>query len=594
MGHATLPRFWFIEEIKRRNVGRVAILYLVVSWLILEPIHVIFHMLEVPVWANRLVIILIALGFVPTVVFAWVYEVTPEGLKPTAEVPHGQSIRRLTGRRLDMAIIAVLTLALVYLVADKFWISNHVASGRVAEGKASSRVAIGDSIAVLPFVDLTEKKDEQYFADGMAEEIIDLLAQLPGLRVIGRTSSFQFRDKTVDVRSIGSTLGAAYVLEGSIRKSAGKIRVTAQLIDARDGTHRWSETYDAKFDDVLNVQDAIATGIARALELTVRSQTSSRQAALDPATYDLFLKGLHALDRYSAEGCQQAAAAFQQVLDVDSKYVPAQIGLARAYDFMGQNAWIPPKVAFERARQAAERALAIDPTSAAAHIRLANVHMIYDWDWAAADQEVATAFKLGARDPEAFVVAAGLATVHADWDKAIGLLNQALSNDPLNGTAYIDLGWWVHARRGNYAEAERYIKRSLEISPAGGSSHFFLAITLLMENRFDEALAAANQETLDDGQLEASAAIYHALNRKADSDNFLQRAVERNGKSWASAIARIYAYRGELDKAMEWLNRAYTQRDEDLYFMLGDPLLGNLRSDPRYKEFLVRMKLTDP
>src|SRR5450631_3828198 len=184
--------FRFLDELKRRNVGRVAILYLVVCWLILEPVHVIFHMLEVPVWANRLVIILMALGFPAVGIFAWVYEITPEGLKPTAKIAHGQSIRRQTGRRIDRAIIVVLFLALTYFVVDKFWISKHALS---VEGEkalnapaAALPAVISDKpIAVLPFADMSEKKDQEYFADGMAEEILDLLAKIPGLKVIGRT-----------------------------------------------------------------------------------------------------------------------------------------------------------------------------------------------------------------------------------------------------------------------------------------------------------------------------------------------------------------------------------------------------------------------
>jgi len=222
------------------------------------------------------------------------------------------------------------------------------------------------------------------------------------------------------------------------------------------------------------------------------------------------------------------------------------------------------------------------------------VHLTYDWDWDAADQEIAATFKLGTRDPEAFIIAGMLATVRADWDKATKLAHQAIAYDPLSPLAYENLGWYVYARRGLYAQGEKYIRRALEIDPTVGSLHFFLAITLLMQNQFDEALVAANQETLDDGQLEASAAIYHALNREADSNAFLARAIHRNGDSWASAIAKVYAYRGELDKAMEWLNRAYAQKDEDLFFISGDPLLRNLTNDPRYKEFLGRMRLAAP
>ena len=232
----------------------------------------IFHMLEVPVWANRLVIILMALGFPAVTIFAWVYEITPEGLKPTAEIPHGQSIRRQTGQRLNRAIIAVLALALGYFVIDKFWLSKRSATESVTAPVAAESSAavptvppISDkSIAVLPFTDMSEKKDQEYFADGMAEEILDILAKIPAIKVIGRTSSFQFKGKNENLRAIGKQLGAGYVLEGSVRKSGNKVRITAQLIEAQSGTHRWSDTYERDVGDVLKLQDDIAVKLQQA------------------------------------------------------------------------------------------------------------------------------------------------------------------------------------------------------------------------------------------------------------------------------------------------------------------------------------------
>src|ERR1019366_4103053 len=233
-GHHLIA-FRFLDELKRRNVGRVPILYLVVCWLILEPVHVIFHMLEVPVWANRLVIILMALGFPAATIFAWVYEITPEGLKPAAQIPHGQSIRRQTGRRIDRAIIVVLGLALTYFVVDKFWISKHALSvegekALNAPATAPLPAVVSDkSIAVLPFADMSENKDQEYFADGMAEEVLDQLVKVPQLKVISRTSSFQYKGKTTDIRAIGAALGARYLVAGSVRKAGNKLRITVEL-----------------------------------------------------------------------------------------------------------------------------------------------------------------------------------------------------------------------------------------------------------------------------------------------------------------------------------------------------------------------------
>ena len=210
--HHPATKFRFLEQLKHRNVIRVAILYLVACWLILDPVHVIFHMLEVPAWANRLVVILMVIGFPVVLLFAWVYEITPEGLKLAIEVEPQRSIRQLTARRLDRAIFVIMALAIAYLLIDKFLISKHLAAEQPAAVTAPTSPAIAPvaaisdkSIAVLPFVDMSEKKDQEYFADGMAEEVLDLLAKVPGIRAIGRTSSFQFKGKSEDLRTIGST-----------------------------------------------------------------------------------------------------------------------------------------------------------------------------------------------------------------------------------------------------------------------------------------------------------------------------------------------------------------------------------------------------
>jgi adenylate cyclase len=598
-GHGHHPvQFRFLDELKRRNVGRVAILYLVVCWLILEPVHVIFHMLEVPVWANRLVIILMALGFPAVTIFAWVYELTPDGLKPAAEVDRYTSIRAQTGKRLNRATIAVLALALAYFVVDKFWLSKHAAA---EEAPAQAETAIAPkpaaiserSIAVLPFTDMSEKKDQEYFADGMAAEVLDLLAKIPGLKIIGRTSSFQFKATPDDLRTIGVKLGAAYIVEGSVRKTGDHIRVAAQLIDAHNGAQRWSSTYDRKSSDVFEVQDAIALSLARALQLTVRSDFGSRAAAHSADGYDVYLRGLRALDQYSQESADQAAGDFQQALSLDPTFAPAALGLAKVYRLKGENGWLlPTRAAFERARQAADLALKLDPKLGAAHAVLADIHVIYDWDWNGADLEIKQALNLGAQG-EAIQAAVRLAAVRGQWNQATELFETGLAADPLNPDLLLLAGWGVDLRSGRFAEADSLFRRVLEISPAAGSANWFLGLSLVFQNRFDEALAVMQRETLYDGQLEGTAIVYHALGKKAQSNSALKQAIEQNAEEWPSAIARVYAYRGDRDQAMNWLERAYSAKDEDLHFIKGDPLMRNLEGDPRYEAFLRKMKFPE-
>jgi TolB-like protein len=490
------------------------------------------------------------------------------------------------------AMGAVLALAVAYFVADKWWLSKRFAAGTVST-LHSSEDATEKSIAVLPFVDLSEKHDQEYFADGMASEVLDLLAKIPGLKVIGRTSSFQFKGKNQDLRTIGSTLGAKYVVEGSVHKSGDRVRVTAQLIDARDGTQRWSSSYDRKSGDVLELQDALAVSLARALQLTVSSDFGSRAGTRSTAAYDLYLRGLHALDQQSQESTEEAAGDFQHALDLDPAFAQAALGLAKVYQIKGEVAWLlPTRIAFERARQAAELALKLDPNLGAAHAVLADVHVIYDWDWTGADLEIKQARDLGNR-VEAIQAAARLAAVRGEWDRATELFQTGLAADPLNANLHLLFAWGVALRSGRFAEAGSLMRQALEISPKIGSGRWFLGLSLLFESRLDDALAVMQQETLDDGQLEGTAIVWYAMGKKAESDAALKRAIEQNTEEWPSAIARVYAFRGERDEAMKWLERAYSVKDEDLYLIRGDPLTKRLEGDPRYKAFLRKMNLPE-
>jgi TolB-like protein/Flp pilus assembly protein TadD len=586
-----LLHFPLFEQLKRRNVFRVAALYLVVCWLILEPVHVVFHMLDVPIWANRLVVMIMALGFPAAVIFAWVYEITPEGLKPTIEVPHGQSIRKATGRRLDVAIIAVLAVALTYFVVDKFWFSKRTATA-AARTVAASPTMSEKSVAVLPFVDMSEKHDQAYFADGMAEEVIDLLAKLPGLRVIGRTSSFQFRGKSVDVRTIGSQLQAAYVLEGSVRRSNDQVRVTAQLVGTQDGIHRWSGTYDAKLDNVFRVQEAIAAAISRSLELAISDVPTQDRSATSAEAYDLYMRGLHALDSSSREGCEQAIGLFSQILREEPNSERALISLARAHECIAWGAWNIPDAGLPQARDFATRTLNANPKSAAAHLVLATADIEHEFDWAAAQREIDAAFNLAPPTAQALTVAARLQQALGQFDRAIDLLNQALEREPLDPLIYDTLGD-TYMRAGIYERAEAMYRRCLQIAPNFIVEHFYVSNALLMRGRLEEALAEVNLETDNEAADFGRALIFHAMGKSADSDMALTRALAANNIHWSAEVARVYAFRGELDQAFEWLDRAYQQRDVDLYYVKGDPLLKNLEPDPRYKTFLRRMNLPD-
>ena len=448
------------------------------------------------------------------------------------------------------------------------------------------------SIAVLPFVDLSEKKDLEYFADGMAEEVVNLLMKVPGIRVIGRSSSSQFKGKSEDLRAIGSVLGAAYALEGSVRRSGNRLRVTAQLIGTQDGSHLWSGSYDKDFDEVLHIQDQIAASLVRALQVAVGVDLPSRPILKSAVGYDLYQRGRHELDRFNKVGFESAAAYFQQALALDPTAIRAAESLALAHVYIAEWGYAPPREGFERARRLCENVLKLDPTSGMAHAQLAVIHAIYDWDWDAAVGKVQRALGLDPRDP-GILVSAGIIHLSLDrMDEATAFFNAASALDPLGPISQAGLGT-ISYRIGRIAEAEARLRTAIEISPTFLWAHWTLGTVLLTAGKLEAALAQMQQATSDGGGDAGLALVYHAMNRGTESDAALIRATNAYAEHWAYVVAQVHAYRGEIDEAFVWLDRAYRQKDVALYRVKGDPLLRNLEADGRYKVFLRTMKLPE-
>lgn len=500
------------------------------------------------------------------------------------------------GRRAFAATAVVVGLGIAVAVSVYFFPSSRSAVQIPAPASVSpqAKTQISDrSIAVLPFVDMSEKKDQEYFADGMAEEIIDLLVKIPGIRVIGRTSSFQFKGKSEDLRTIGSTLNAAYMVEGSVRKSGQRLRVTAQLIEAKDGSHLWSESYDEDFGDVLKIEDQIAAGLVRALQVTVGADDFESRPALERTeAYDLYLRGRHAFDRFDRPGFEAAAGYFQQSLDLDSSSTRAADWLASTLENLGEWQYVPPIEGFERARSASQRALKLNPHSSMAHASLAAINLIYDWDWASAEREAAQARELAPRSADAIGGAGQVQAALGRWEEGARLLNAAIAIDPLFSGWHELLGN-IRYREGRFVEAEAELRRTLQITPTYASGHYYLGQMLLAQGKLDAALVEAQQEQPDEGRDTGVAIVLHAMGRKRESDIAIARLTKARSNDAAFEIAQAHAYRGEVDQAFSWLDRAYRQKDAELFWIKGDRWLKSLEPDPRYKAFLKKMNLPE-
>ena len=377
-------------ELKRRNVFRVALVYIVAAWLLLQVADVVLNNIEAPNWVFQTILLLVALGFPFAVIFAWAFELTPEGLKKEKDVDRSQSITQVTGRKLDFTIIAVLVLALGYFAYDKFVIDSGqgetLATASTQAEESSETDTPEMSIAVLPFVNMSSDPEQEFFSDGISEELLNMLAQFPGLRVAARTSSFQFKGTNQDIAKIADTLNVAHILEGSVRKSGTKLRITAQLIKADDGFHLWSHSYDRELDDIFAVQDEIARAISDALKVKLALDIAVGEAAqptivkaVNTDAYEAYLRGRQLIHRRGRESLEDAVRHLQRSLRLDNDFASAHAQLAIATTLLLNSPGSYGELTLEEVRRKAiphfERALELEPKLVDAHGGLALLTM---------------------------------------------------------------------------------------------------------------------------------------------------------------------------------------------------------------------------
>jgi TolB-like protein len=581
----------FLAEIRRRNVIRMAGLYLVAAWLAVQVASTLLPAFDAPAWTLRAVILVLAVGFIPALVFAWVFELTPEGLKRDSEVPIEQSIAPRTARRLDRAIIAVLAAALVYFAIDKFVLAPH------REAAAPEQVAKkAESIAVLPLANEGGDKDQQYFADGLSENLITALSRYGALKVISRNSAFQFRNSKATSAEIGRLLGVAHLLEGSVQRAQDEVRITATLVNASDGSVLWSRRYDKPYKDLFALQDAITQSVAGTLKAKLLTAPgavvqSDRPPSGNLDAYTAYQRGVALGATGTEAGIHEAIEAYTEATRLDPHYAAAYAKLttnwmALAITYAGAGA----KQAFAKARAASRTALALDPDSAAAHLARGTLLQNVDMDWRGAEVEAQRALQL---EPNGALTQGFVGTVKAtlgDNGRALELARLCIAADPRSADAYFALTTYLIAL-GRLDEARQAIEKTIDLQSQGAANFTQLAIIDILDGDAKAALAAAKREPPGPWHDIAMALALQVGSDHAAADSALDTLVTRRADTAPYQIAETYALRQDPDAMFKWLEHAWTVRDPGVGTLLSDPFILRYKNDPRFAAFCGKVGL---
>ena len=584
-----------VREFRRRNVFRVGAAYLVAAWLIVQVAETMFSLVGFGERPAQVVVIVLAIGFVPTLVLAWAFRLTPEGLRKESELDTPVSAG--AGKRLDRIIIVVLALALSVFAIDQFLLDPWRDARReadvaeqVEEARRQGRTEAllesygSNSIAVLPFVNMSDDAGYEYFSDGVSEELLNLLARIPELRVISRTSAFSYKGKDIRVAQIAAELDVTFVLEGSVRKAGNRVRITAQLIDARSDTHVWSEAFDRELDDIFAIQAEIAATVTERLRLSLLGDVP-RPRTTDADAYASYLQARYRTHQNTAESYQQAIELLEGVLAVDPNYLPAWDALAVTYVNQAARGLRPADEGFSLARNAAERALAIDPNFAPAHARLGRVALLFDGNLPLAARHYQRALQLAPHNIAAIGDAATLLQSLGRMDQSVAFDEYVVARDPVNPVGHYNLGaGYLYA--GRYADAIASLETALQFSPRRIGGNYLLGKAHLLAGNADEVLATMEKESLDVLRLLGRVIGHDAVGDAETADGLLRELIADYEQDAAYNIAYVHARRGLADAAFAWLQKAVTYGDPGLADVAVEPLFEPIRSDPRWLPFL--------
>jgi TolB-like protein len=577
----------FFAELKRRNVYKVAVAYIVAGWALSQGIAQVLPVFDIPNWVVRFLVILIILGLPVALGLAWAFEITPEGIKRTEDVDVTQP-RSFGGAWIYIAILgAVISVAL-------FFLGRYTARESASAAHTESVTRIPQkSIAVLPLLNESGDPGDEYFSDGLSEELIAALGQIRNLKVIGRSSSFRFKDRKEEPKTIGEKLGVSTLLEGTVRKQGDKVRIVAELINAVDGTELWSRIFDRELKDIFAVQAEIAQAVAASLELTLLGAKNMPDAGASTKSieaHNAYLQGHFYFLRRNVEDYRKAISFFDQAIRRDPDYALAYAERAEAWTFIGDLSPDEKKEAWAAARRDAEKAVAVGPNLAEAHAALGWVRFFSEWKFAEGLAELRRARELAPANPTANDLLARVLIYVGQIEEAEKLARQAIELDPLAYLARGNLARILLAE-GKLDEANAEARKSAELQPAGAGNHRWQAVVAVLRGDGEAALREAQLEPNEGYRRFELALAHYARGDRPAADAALADMVANDRNLLAYQIAEVYAWRGETDKAFEWLQISYDNHDTGALSLLIDPLMRGLRGDPRYKGILEKIGL---
>jgi TolB-like protein/Flp pilus assembly protein TadD len=578
----------FFAELKRRHVYRVAIAYGVVAWLLIQVATQVFPFFEVSNFVVRVVVAASVLGFPVALIIAWAFEMTPEGLKRADDVAPDDYIPRWSTRKFAALVVSVAILAagvpLVHVLRKKpAFLSRVNAASALAQ----------KSIAVLPLLNESGNSGDEYFSDGLSEELIADLAQVKGLKVIGRSSSFRFKNKKEDSKTIGEKLGVSTLLEGTVRKQGDQVRIVAELVNAADGTELWTRTFDRELKDIFAVQAEIAEAVATSLELTVlggKESSAKNAATKSMEAHNAYLQGHFYFERGNLGDYRKSAGFFEQATRLDPDYALAYAERAEAWAWIGDLSSGKQKEAWTAAGSDAEKAVAIDPGLAEAHAALGWVRFFIEWKFAEGLAELARAQQLSPWNPTANDLMARVVVYLGQFQEAEKLARQAVEFDPLAYQARTSLARILFTE-GKLDEAEASARKAAELQPAAAGNHRWQVLVAIQRGDGEAALREAQLEPNEGYRRFELALAHYARGERRAADEALAELIAKDRDFLAYQIAEVYAWRGETDKAFDWLQVSLDNHDTGTLSTFINPFMRGLRHDARYKRLLAKIGL---